>query len=323
MKCVKEDMQKINGKSEILHLITYIKCLDLANKADSTLQEKIANNITFTFQPDSTINQTMSIMSGLGQINVKQQTGRGITTDEKPTQAEPEAQKPSSSSSKQPDKVNPTSVVNDPDQMGPVCIPSKKPEAGNLSSDDKKSFPVSSSFSLPDHRIEEGAVNKPNQVSSPNKVIKIKTEYSVKMKSDQETCCISGICETTAGELIITDWENKKVKLLDQTYKVVTHCDLPDTPLSICSIDSVQVAVTLHNKQVHIIKVTKLRKWHLVHDKILMLQHACQGIAHHKGRLYITSNTALYHYTVDGTQMMKMYENNSDGRPGNAFTAGL
>ncbi|KAH3816346.1 hypothetical protein DPMN_117861 [Dreissena polymorpha] len=330
----------------------YIKCLDHTNKAFSILQAKIAEkDNTLSFQPDTTIDKTLSTSSGLGKIlsnvKLKQHTGRSITSDATPTQAEPNAKKPSSTSSKQPDKahttsntnntdqvlhplsssskiseilkVNLTNDVNDSDQvLHPVYILSEKPSAENQCHV-KKSAAVSSSYSLPDISNKEGAMNKTSRESIPNKVINIisKAKYSVKVRSDKQTCNISGVCETYAGELLIMDQGNDKLKLLDKTYKVVAHYDLPYTPSSMCRIESLLVAVTLGNKEVHFIRVSKLPSMRLVHESTLKLHHACEGIAHHQGSLYITSGTALYHYTVDGTPLMEIYRNISYGDSGN------
>ncbi|KAH3816329.1 uncharacterized protein LOC127832272 [Dreissena polymorpha] len=308
MNSLIQNLKKITDKSEILHLRTYSKCLDHSIKAESFFKENSAKkDIQITFQLDTTIDQILSTMPGLGKIYVKQPPKRSIATDAKPSQDEPKAQKPSS---KHPYKANPTSVVNNPDQVfHPVFSSSKKPGPGNQSSDVKQSGLVSSSSSLPDDRNDKGAVNKPKIVSDPNQVIRIKskTAYPVAVRGNIYQCYISGICETAAGDLLIIDKYNKKVMLLDKTYKVEAVYDLPDFPESMCNIDYSLVAVTL-DSEVHFIRVTNRQ---LVKDRTLQLQHECRGIAHHQGSLYITSLKALYHYTVDGTQVMKMYENPS------------
>ncbi|KAH3848841.1 hypothetical protein DPMN_091224 [Dreissena polymorpha] len=56
--------------------------------------------------------------------------------------------------------------------------------------------------------------------------------------------------------------------------------------------------IIVKTSDIHFIRVTNGR---LVQDRILNLQHKCGGGAHHQGNLYITSGTALYQYTVDGT----------------------
>ncbi|XP_052239446.1 uncharacterized protein LOC127850451 [Dreissena polymorpha] len=157
-------------------------------------------------------------------------------------------------------------------------------------------------------------VNQPSVICDPNQVIRVKSskKYRVKTMNDALECYITGICEKAAGELIITDHWNDNVKLLDQTYKVMAHCDLPGHPMSICSIDSSLVAVTVcFVSKVLFIRVTNGQ---LVIDRILELQHRCWGIAHHKGNLYITNGMALYHYTVDGRLVSKMYEYSSGSR---------
>ncbi|KAH3873523.1 uncharacterized protein LOC127869030 [Dreissena polymorpha] len=148
--------------------------------------------------------------------------------------------------------------------------------------------------------------NMNTSAGQPGQVRLLKTKYRVRVKSETNTCRISGICETGAGDLLITDWWNKNVKLLDQDYKVVARYDLPDTPLSMCSIDSNQVAVAVGNSGVLLMRVTN---GCLRHKRTLNIEHSCTGIAHHHGNLYITSRDALYLYTVDGRLVSKMYEN--------------
>ena len=104
------------------------------------------------------------------------------------------------------------------------------------------------------------------------------------------------------------------MKLLDQTYKVVAHNDLPNKPWSMCSIDSSLVAIASGNKGVHFIRVTNGK---LIKDRLLKLQHWCVGIAHHQGNLYITDGKALYRYSVDGRRERKMYEDASGYYTGN------
>ncbi|XP_052260888.1 uncharacterized protein LOC127865044 [Dreissena polymorpha] len=73
-----------------------------------------------------------------------------------------------------------------------------------------------------------------------------------------------------------------------------------------CSIDSSLVAViTFKSSNIYFIRVTNGR---LVQDRALNLQHDCSGIAHHHRNLYITSGTALYQYSLDGTLLRKLYD---------------
>ncbi|KAH3805894.1 uncharacterized protein LOC127835466 [Dreissena polymorpha] len=143
----------------------------------------------------------------------------------------------------------------------------------------------------------------------------ITTEYSVTMKRDLYVSVITGICETASGQFLITDFSNKKVKLLDQCYKVVAHCDMPDRPLCICSIGSSLAAVAAYASSKSISKklimFIRVKNDKIVIQKKLKLKHECKCIAYHKGNLYITSGRALFLYTEDGTLVWKMYEDNS------------
>ncbi|KAH3849833.1 hypothetical protein DPMN_092237 [Dreissena polymorpha] len=69
---------------------------------------------------------------------------------------------------------------------------------------------------------------------------------SVKLASDRKTCYISGIIELPSGELLIADYGNKRMKLINMQYKVVAHTDLFDCPNDICSISPTEFAVTYH-----------------------------------------------------------------------------
>ncbi|KAH3820318.1 hypothetical protein DPMN_122064 [Dreissena polymorpha] len=131
-----------------------------------------------------------------------------------------------------------------------------------------------------------------------------KSEYIVKIQSDRVDLQITGICSLPSGQVIVADFNNNKLKLLDQHYKVSSHCDVSYSPRSICQITSSEVAVTM-DKDVQFISVSNGK---LVNGRKFSLQHNVNGIAHHRGALYITSGTALYHYTLTGSLVKKLYE---------------
>ncbi|XP_052234924.1 uncharacterized protein LOC127847211 isoform X2 [Dreissena polymorpha] len=145
---------------------------------------------------------------------------------------------------------------------------------------------------------------------NPNQVLTVerKSKYNVKISSDtSQTCSISGICSLPSGHVIVADFCNKKIKLLDQNYNVSSHCDVADNPYDICPITSSEVAVTLGNTGVQFMSVSNGQ---LVKGRKLQLP--ALGIAHHKGALYITSGQALYYYTLTGALVKMLYEDKSD-----------
>ncbi|KAH3855665.1 hypothetical protein DPMN_098235 [Dreissena polymorpha] len=144
----------------------------------------------------------------------------------------------------------------------------------------------------------------------PNIKVKNSEKYSVKIERDSIECMLSGICETSTGEFLIIDYSNRRIKLLDQTYKVVAECDLPSAPWSMCRIDSSLLAVAVANMQVHFIRQTNCQ---LIKDRTLTFKHNCYGIVFHEGNLYLTDHEALYHYSLDGRMVSKMFKDTSEG----------
>ncbi|KAH3809561.1 hypothetical protein DPMN_137934 [Dreissena polymorpha] len=354
MTSFKEDWLNIKGKSEATQMIMYRKCLDMSFKTKAVLQEITENNdITLSFTPDPIILQTMATLSGLGQILIKDSREAKETKSkaccELSSKINPEIQAietnnqdldtiPVSGTPRQAKVANQTSTLNKLDTISNQApVPHKQSDITNQSTAVNKSdyvpCPISNSPAQSDN-----ALNKPGWMphtvtsssstqlaqgyqaseldrSDPNQVIRVKESKKYKVE-DAYNCFISGICETANGEFLLTDKRNLKVKLLDQTYKVVAQCDLPSRPMSICSIDSSLVAVAMDNKKIIFIKVANLQ---LLIDRTLEFQHLCNGIACHQGNLFITTDTALYQYTVDGRLVSKLYEDTRSGRTGNSY----
>ncbi|XP_052782000.1 uncharacterized protein LOC128218382 [Mya arenaria] len=139
-------------------------------------------------------------------------------------------------------------------------------------------------------------------------------EYSAEMCSDKNRCDIEGVCELPGGEIVISDYSNCKVKLLDQQYRVADHCDVPEYPFDVCHIGGNEVAVCVNfrddRRELHFINMTKGK---LVTTRKLCFMHRSYGVAHHGNTLYISSNTALYIYTMSGKKIKKLYEDKSGG----------
>ncbi|XP_052255544.1 uncharacterized protein LOC127861182 [Dreissena polymorpha] len=144
---------------------------------------------------------------------------------------------------------------------------------------------------------------------NPDQIIRIdgKSEYDVRVQGD-ETCYIHDIFVLPSGQVLVVDSNNKKVKLLNKQYQVVSHCSVSDMPQYICQITPSEVGVTV-GKEVQFIKVNNNQ---LVKDRKLKFRHDCYGIASHRGDLFVTSGTELYNYSLDGKLVSKLHENKSD-----------
>ncbi|KAH3795150.1 hypothetical protein DPMN_148697 [Dreissena polymorpha] len=146
--------------------------------------------------------------------------------------------------------------------------------------------------------------------------VKRKSLYNVKIPNEIHQNYITGICSLPNGQLIVADFHNKRLKLLDEDFNVSSHWDVSGSPYGICLITTSEVAVTLGRDSVQFISLTK--SW-LVNERKLRLPHAAVGIAHHRGKLFITSDIALYHYTLTGTLVKKLYEDTRGGARGKCY----
>ncbi|KAH3749492.1 hypothetical protein DPMN_183990 [Dreissena polymorpha] len=149
---------------------------------------------------------------------------------------------------------------------------------------------------------------------NPNKVFTVlgKSVHNVSTSSDSKECHIGAICVLPEGKVLVLDDDNKKIKLLDQQYQVLSHCGVTALLRDMCQITPREVAVTvddLHNT--HEVQFITVKNRKLVTGRKLQLPHECRGIAFHQGDLYITSGSALYKYTLSGKLVSKMYEDTS------------
>ncbi|KAH3853627.1 hypothetical protein DPMN_096158 [Dreissena polymorpha] len=142
--------------------------------------------------------------------------------------------------------------------------------------------------------------------------VKRKSEYTVKISSDTKPCSLSGICILPSGHVIVVDRNNEKVKLIDQQYNIVNHSKVSGFLSDICLITPSEVAVTVGND----VQFISVINGQLITGRRFQLPHDVVGIAHHHGALYVISRTALYHYTLTGTLVKKLYEDTGDGSRG-------
>ncbi|KAH3703827.1 uncharacterized protein LOC127860222 [Dreissena polymorpha] len=155
-------------------------------------------------------------------------------------------------------------------------------------------------------RIEHSAQN-------PNKVLTLqgKSVQNVRISRDSTSCHITAICVLPDGQVLVADMDNKKIKLVDEQYQVVSHWSVTAYPKDICQITPSEVAVTVDDTNTNEVQFITVNKRQLVTGRKLQLQHTCNGIACHQEDLYITSDTALYKYKLSGKLVRKMYKDTS------------
>ena len=82
------------------------------------------------------------------------------------------------------------------------------------------------------------------RVSSPNQIENL-TKVDTKLTDDESTPRITGCVFMPSGELVVCDYNNKKVKILDQSWKITDSVRLPCAPRDLSVVDDETVIVTI------------------------------------------------------------------------------
>ena len=81
-------------------------------------------------------------------------------------------------------------------------------------------------------------------------------EIHIGVEEDKETCVINGASVVADERILMTDWGNKKLKLLDKFFSVVDKIQLPSAPNDVCHISTNEAIVSLPDeKSLQLVKV--------------------------------------------------------------------
>lgn len=109
-------------------------------------------------------------------------------------------------------------------------------------------------------------------------------EFDVKEKSDSYICSIYDICQLPNGRVIVTDFNNDKLKRLDPEYILLDSVQLPSTPGGVCVISPDEVAVSLSTaKKIQIVSVGA----ELTLTRSFPVGNNCRGIVYMDGKLHV------------------------------------
>ncbi|KAH3774628.1 hypothetical protein DPMN_176010 [Dreissena polymorpha] len=134
-------------------------------------------------------------------------------------------------------------------------------------------------------------------------------KHNVRIPSDSGVCWITGMCVLTDGQVLVADGNNKRFKLLNQQYQVVSHCGGAEHIWDMCQITPSEFAVAVFDdSNTHNVQFITVTQSQLTLGRKLELQHGCTGIACNQGELFICSGRALYKYALSGKQLCRLYE---------------
>ena len=125
-----------------------------------------------------------------------------------------------------------------------------------------------------------------------------------RLPDDRKKCWITGIAVLDGNILVISDFENRKVKLFSTS---VSSLSLKFRPMDITAIRENQVAVTLSGRQIALVDVSKGDQPMLTLNKILRVGFDVYGIAAYSEKLIVTSISSINLYSKPCIKMIDTY----------------
>jgi hypothetical protein len=148
-------------------------------------------------------------------------------------------------------------------------------------------------------------------------------DICVKTSKDRSKCCITGMTLVTPDLLIITDFYNNAVKMVDiSSQSVSDQLQLDDKPWDITTVTSNELAVTLPNIQT--IQFISISSNKLIMKHTVNVDGKCDGISCHQDKLVVSfvnpaklqildmNGTILT--TIDGKNIFKYPDNITSNR---------
>ena len=110
-------------------------------------------------------------------------------------------------------------------------------------------------------------------------------KINVKLQSDAKEAWISGSTFLSSGELVLCDYRNNKLKLLDKSLQMKESIDVPGGPWDVAPVNQHQVIVTFPDeKYLQFIQVTPS----LALGRTVELEMQCRGAAVSRESIYIS-----------------------------------
>jgi hypothetical protein len=121
--------------------------------------------------------------------------------------------------------------------------------------------------------------------------VKGKKTYTVKVKSDSETCSIYSACTLADGTIILTDCNNTKLKRVNTTsYTVTDYCEVPHDPLQVCHITDQEVAVSRASSW--LIQFVSLGRT-MQKTRQINTGFRCYALAYADGKLFVSDSVCV------------------------------
>ena len=138
----------------------------------------------------------------------------------------------------------------------------------------------------------------PQQKGFDEMLVTARKQVNVKVPSDATFAGTTGSAFLPSGDLILCDWNNKKLKLLDENLQMKESIDVPGQPWDVAPVNQHQVIVTFPYKQYsQFIQVTPS----LALDHTVDLRMECRGVTVSRESIYIS-------FSVSGEGKIGVYD---------------
>ncbi|XP_069122650.1 tripartite motif-containing protein 2-like [Argopecten irradians] len=126
-------------------------------------------------------------------------------------------------------------------------------------------------------------------------------KLNIKIKSDRSYCEARGVVIAPDGMIVVGDFNNQKLKLINPDGDVVDELEVDRRPWDLCLVDITTVAAVI-GYSVHVVIVTPNK---LTLSNVINIGKPCRGITYRNGEFIVSSNTKVYRVTKDGkTQIL-------------------
>lgn len=136
--------------------------------------------------------------------------------------------------------------------------------------------------------------------------------------SKKEESTFNSLLALSNGSLLVSDWKNRQLNLLDIKYKVKCTCVTPGMPYSMCCVNPNLVAVTIRDEK--LVQFVTVEASEMQLERKFKVDEYCRGIAHSNGLVYITCGGPgeiqgqIRAYTLQGA-LARVYETDNQERP--------
>ena len=125
------------------------------------------------------------------------------------------------------------------------------------------------------------------------------SETQVNISGDSETCGIPGLDVTVDGHLIVSDCNNKKVKLFSLNGELLSSLKLSEKPLDVAVVDRSTAAVCIPDKS-EIAILDLGRRGKLSERKSIRLDRQAYGISVYNNQLILACGTSVIMINMEG-----------------------